>query len=425
MTLRPSNLLACVALFVAFGAAGCRGAASGVACGTTSATPIASEPAATPIHPASTPAPSAAQDPAAPVLAPGENRPRLTSAEFSDLHGMVDAAAFAPPSRSRLQGSLLVATTEGGDDVSRVIEIDVATLKTVREVRLPVRGYGIQVAASEAGAVVVVRGVSGADRHHDSVFVLSPTLELEKTMQTDGQATSVAVDRSHAVYATAERGSINQLVAFEIPNGDVFSRKTVQGELADEWVPTVQVVAKHDRVWLLKRGRKHYELLAFSADLSKLEGRAQMDGTAALTEGPEGFPGPHYGDGLLAPSKDGVIVVRFAGMKEYDTRLQFGHWVSWSKAPAKPAVDDATGRFLLPTGELAARFGDQELLPLVVFRRGTWRWSKDGEVPLRYDEPVAAFFIGGRGVIVTRYPGLRVSVLDWSAVPVGTGAAAR
>jgi hypothetical protein len=247
---------------------------------------------------------------------------------------------------------------------------------------------------------------------------LGPTLETEKTIQVEGHGTSVAVDGTHAVYAAAEWTGTNQLVALEVPGGKIRGRRSVRGELVDEWVPTVQVVAKHERVWLLIRGRKHYELEAFSNDLSKLEGRAQMSGSEVVTDG---IPDRHYGDGLLAPSKTGVVVVRDGSMEEYGTSLTGSLPMSYPGAPVIPAMDDATGRFLLPTGHAAAGFGDKELNPVVVFRRGVWRWSSDGEVPLGYDEPVAAFFVGGRGVIVTRHPGLRVSVLDWSSVPAAAG----
>jgi len=301
-----------------------------------------------------------------------------------------------------------------------MIEVDLASLKPVRERRLPTGGTRIQVAASEAGAVVVLHDLSGArpeDRPHDTVLVLSPSLEIEKTMQVDGHGTSVAVDGAHAVYATTERTGTNQLVAFDVPGGDVVARRTVNGELADEWVPTAQIVTKHERVWLLKRGRKHYELDAFSNDLAKLEGRVTMPGSDQLTEGYDVVAAPHYGDGLLVPAKDGVIVVRSETMTRYDAELRGGLPLVLPDAPMKPAVDDATGRLLLPSGNAAESYGAKELLPLVVFRNGIWRWSSDGEVPLRYDAPVAAFFVGGRGVIVTRNPGLRVSVLDFGAVP--------
>jgi len=42
-----------------------------------------------------------------------------------------------------------------------------------------------------------------------------------------------------------------------------------------------------------------------------------------------------------------------------------------------------------------------------------WLWPTGGELPSGCEAPVAAFFVAGRGALVTRNAPLRVSVLDF------------
>lgn len=72
---------------------------------------------------------------------------------------------------------------------------------------------------------------------------------------------------------------------------------------------------------------------------------------------------------------------------------------------------DASGRVLLDSGYLAQRIGGP--FERVVDGIGEKKWKLDGwEEQLYVDTPVTAFFWGGRGIIVTQYPEVRLHVID-------------
>lgn len=353
------------------------------------------------------------------MLAPGTERPVLTSNAFEAIDHTWSAAPFRSPSAAHPRGSILIAGThrELGER-PRLVEIDLATWVVVHEVAVPTTGSFVGVAASDRGALVVVNEPDTDADAGDAVFVFDGDLTLKRSLRVRGSGTAAAAKDGIAVIATHLPGSRGgELRVVELPSGAQIGSTNVREPLMDEWVPRAQVLIHDDAVWSLSRGEGSYVLRAFSRDLKQVLASSKLSGAASVKSGPDGHPGPHYGDGRLAASPDGVLVLREGLIQSHGLhadRITSGLPATF-RGEAPPAIDAGSGRVLMPTGELASSLDAKRADPVVVFRRGVWKWSSDGTHPIEYDSPVAAFFISGQGVIVTQNPGLRVSVLEWSA----------
>lgn len=371
--------------------------------------------------PASAPSPSTARAPeprtdtSAPVLAPAGQQPTLKSRAFDQIVNAWSASPFRSPSASLPLGSALIAGRSSRES-TRLYEVDLETLEVLRDVPLPTSGSFVRVAASDSGAVAVV---NEPDKDRDSgepVFVFDAALSLKQTLHVRGWGAAADAEGAFAVIANQETDSEGgELRSIELPSGKELGQRRVDEPLADEWVPMAQVLIERDTVWSLSRGERSYVLRAMSRDLKQLIASAKLPGAASARSGPLGHPGPHYDDGLLAPGPGGVLVLREGKIESFDATLRPALPIRF-ESKGVPAVDPVSGRVLMPDGETAAGLDARRKDPAVVFRRGVWRWSTDGAVPIEYDAPVAAFFVAGRGVIVTRNPSLRVSVLDFRGV---------
>lgn len=356
-------------------------------------------------------------DPTAPVLAPGTERPELRSSTLDDITRVFDAAPFRAPSSARPKGSVIVAASpDTTGEVPHLYEIDLGSLRVVREARLPVNGSFAGVAASEQGVAVVVNEPDADRDSGEPVFLFDSDLVLRKSLRFEGAGTSVAVEGGTLAVAThtAKGGSLETL---ELPGGNELGSRALAEPLMDEWVPQAQIAVRGGTVWSLTRGERSYVLRALSRDLKRVLASSNLPGAASVRRGPNGHPGPHHGDGLLAPTTDGVLVLREDGVESYsllDSKLALGFPV---RIPivGRPAVDPASGRVLLQDGRLAAKLDADRADPVVVFRGGVWRWSTDGTYPIEYDAPVARFFLARQGVFVTKNPALRITVLEWSS----------
>lgn len=325
------------------------------------------------------------------------------------------ASPFRAPSAKLPGGSALVAGRSSHGS-ARLYEIDLQTLEVLRETPLPTGGSFVRVAASDSGAVAVVNEPDTDRDSGEPVFVFDAALSLKQTLHVRGWGTAADAEGALAVIANQEAdGKGGQLRSIELPSGKELGQRRVDEPLADEWVPRAQVLIEHDTVWSLSRGERSYVLRALSRDLKQLIASTKLPGAASARSGPLGHPGPHYDDGLLAPRPGGVLVLRGGAMESYDAKLQPALPVRF-ESTGIPAVDPGSGRVLMPDGETAAGLDAPRKDPAVIFRRGVWRWSAGGEVPIEYEAPVAAFFVAGRGVIVTRNPSLRISLLDFRNV---------
>lgn len=361
-----------------------------------------------------------ATDPTAPVLAPGSERPTLNSRVFEDVTHTWSAAPFRSPSATRPRGSVLIAGRAASGQ-ARLYEIDLATLKVVRDVQVPTSGSFVRAVASDRGAVVVVNEPDSDRDSGEPVYFLDTELVVQRTLRVEGSGTAATADGGFAAVATQlpdRKGG--EIQVLELPTGTVVGSHRIREPLVDEWVPSAQVLLQDDTVWSLSRGEQSYVLRGFSRDSRQVVASTKLPGAASTRSGPGGHPGPHYGDGLLAPRPGGVLVLREDVIESYGSRLERGLPIV-RRPKGIPAVDPTSGRVLLPTGELAAGLDAQREDPVVIFRRGVWRWSADGTTALEYDAPVAAFFVSGQGVIVTRNPALRVTVLEWTGAPAGGG----
>jgi hypothetical protein len=390
-----SRTVAAALFAVALG--GCRSARGG-------APPVAAPECACPS--ASSPAAAASIDPFAPVLVPGPDRPRgMHTKTLDDTAPVWSATAFRAPDTEHAQGTLLLATSQP----ARLIELDVATLEVVREQSLPASGTSARVAATTDGVVVVVNDSEDGE----PVFVLDAELRLRATLKARVTASNVHAEGKLAVVGAQPRGDkASELTVVELPSGKVVGKRRIAGALADEWVPSAQVLIHHDRVFALVRDHQHYLLEAYAPDLGNRLAQARLTRQ-------DGASGPHYGDGALAPAPNGVLVVRDGSLDRYDDDLELELPLKpgMSHFPYAPAIDPDSGRVLFATGDAATSLGSGHNDPVLAFRHDTWKWSSDGEVPLAYDEPVAAFFVGGRGVIVTKHPSVRVTVIEWGGRP--------
>lgn len=371
--------------------------------------------------PAPQPGPSAEGNPeprtdsSAPVLAPAGERPTLKSRAFDEIVNAWSASPFRSPSAALPRGSALVAG-QSSREPTRLYEIDLETLEVLRDAPLSTSGSFVRVAASDSGAVAVVNEPHTDRDSGEPVFVFDAALSLKQTLHVRGWGTAADAEGAFAVIANQEadgKGGVLRLI--ELPSGKELNQRRVDERLADEWVPRAQVLIEHDTVWSLSRGERSYVLRAMSRDLKQLVGSAKLPGAASARSGPFGHPGPHYDDGLLAARPGGVLVLRDGKIESFDAKLRPALPIQFG-SKGLPVVDPASGRVLMPDGEAAAGLDARRKDPAVVFRRGVWRWSTDGDVPIEYDAPVAAFFVAGRGVIITRNPSLRISVVDWSAV---------
>jgi hypothetical protein len=121
----------------------------------------------------------------------------------------------------------------------------------------------------------------------------------------------------------------------------------------------------------------------------------------------------HSADGHLAPLRDGVLVTSAAESLELDLALHFRRKlppVPDGSVKSKPAIDAESGAVLTKRGKLAAS-PEAPYRGVVKLQEGMWKLSAWQE-PIPLDEPLAAFFLGGRGFVLTKNPGLRISVVE-------------
>ncbi len=113
-------------------------------------------------------------------------------------------------------------------------------------------------------------------------------------------------------------------------------------------------------------------------------------------------------DGYLAPLRDGVLVTSGDDATELDLSLRFRRKLP--RIAYKPTIDVETGAVLTRRGQLAAS-PEAPYRSVVKLQEGMWKLSAWQE-PIPFDEPLAAFFLGGRGFVLTKNPGLRISVVE-------------
>ncbi len=363
----------------------------------------------------SAPVPARPADPFAPVLVPGPDRPHaLKSTVLSGIQWVSSATPFRSPSAAHAEGTFLLGVPQSSKP-AQIVEVDIATRSIVGVHDLPAAGSFVRVAATNAGiAVAVDERYDASDQ--DIVFVLDDAFRQRERLEIQGHGTNVHADGKLAIVGSTSSGSSGaELTALELPSGRTVGTRHVGGSFSDEWVPTAQVMVHGDRIFALSRGQEHYVLHSFSRDLRRPLAAVKMAGSELLTKGPMGMPGPHHGDGLLTSGPSGIVVVREDSIDLFDFDLapELPVKLGMGRSPAIPGFDSVSNRVLFANGDGAKSLSDERTERAVAFRRDLWKWSSDGEVPLYYDEPFAAFFVGGRGVILTQHPEVRVTVLEW------------
>jgi hypothetical protein len=344
----------------------------------------------------------------------------MRTGELDWVENVWSVAPFKLPSNIHPDGTLLIAPAEPLNP-PRIVEVDIATLGIVQQRVLPVKGSSVRIAATQAGVVAVVHESSPEGSKGPVAFVMDPALRVQKTLRVPGETANVHADGTLAAIAAHAIEGHGAIMAVRIPSGTVAGSRKISGPLSDEWLEPPQIVVRKDRIFTLSRGTKHYVLRALSADLAKVWAEERLPGSSLYRNPlrPQDPLDPVWGDGGLVAAPRSVLVLRSGATEEYDFELEskmlFGSKIA--DLPHRPAVDPVTGRVLFATGESATSLVATTTHPVVAFRHDGWKWDSFGADELEHNEPVEAFFVNGKGVIVTKYPKLRVTVLEWKSPP--------
>lgn len=370
--------------------------------------PPAVEPAC-PGAPAGEPAFS---DAFAPVVVPGPDRPRaLRTGHVDGIEKAFDVAPFKSPSRKHPDGTLaLLAHTRSADAKrTEVVEVDLATRRPIRRTRMPDSYLG-WVAATPDGVAAFVPVTNGCE-----LVFLDPELRVRRTRRSEPCQDHGGLHAHGRVVAHAQ-GDAEALVVrtYDLATGAPLGTRKVRRHgsyLTGNWG---HVVVTSDRVFVASYGQRETLVYALSHDLSHLHGKLNVPGFAPNHP----IDIPHWATGILAPAFDAVVLFRDKQLQRLrkDASESWGELAIAEPFGHPPAVHSETGRVLFANGLSATRFGRPATRPIeahrvVAFRSDPWRWEAEG--PLRHDEPLAAFFMADKGVIVTRHPGVRVTILEW------------
>lgn len=345
------------------------------------------------------------------------------------------AAPWRPPSAAHPLGTILLASL---DDLSPAGSFSVASHErapTLREIdaakgdiiathRLATRvtGYGLRVATTPRGAIVIS---GGSDEDHAPVRarILDSKLRVRSSVVfgrsgTDGNASAdgdtAVVSYRFWTTINGEQRRRQAVETFSLSSGARMGATAVdQGPMPPHGEVLSQVVVSGSRVFVLSRG-VHLDVYALSANLRRLFARYHRKMNDEFSQ---------FGHATLVVGKGGVVV---AGddwathlTRDLSRPTPIAGWPEEELGadrvqPAHGSADAATGRLVLDTGFLGKSLSS-ELERAAEFSREPYCPSgscADAARPYFDDEPIAAFWLGGRATIVTRGPATRIVVVD-------------
>lgn len=351
----------------------------------------------------------------APVLLPGADRPAtMHSGTLAGIERIRDVSPFRGSSANHPEGTLVV-TPETSGEAPTIVEIDIATLRVVRERTLPHRASGVELAATPSGVIATLDESTPNGRGDNLTFVLDAELRITKTLRsTHPGESNVHADGALGARVLSRIGRA-ELVTLELPSGREIARRELVGSVITESLLRPQLVVRGDRVYSLAHVGRQLVIRALPFDLRTIVAEIRVPAEYL----PSIPPMRVFGDGQLVPAPGGVLLVRPSSTGHYDLDLRSVGLRDAKIAdfPNPPAIDPQTGRVLFPSGAAATSIADSRTEPVVAFRRDHFDWAPSGKYERRHNDPVAAFFVESRGVIVTHHPTVRVTVLEWRSPP--------